>query len=146
MSLKGLDYAKAAGVAVALLVLSFIVAILSVVFYAYVIDPGHPDEYYTEAAPRIVPWGVNTLGTLFFLLAGYLFARRQPERNALAFAALFVAFYALIDAATVGFVGAASASFALSIVLKLVAALVGALLGMRGNAQHAPEREPGSGV
>ena len=54
--MKPIDFAKAAGVAVAVLVLNVLIAILVVFVYSVLIDPGHPREYYDAAAPRIAPW------------------------------------------------------------------------------------------
>src|SRR5262245_20506953 len=128
-SMKPIDFAKAAGVAIALLVLNFVIAILVVVAYRVFIEPGHPKEYYDEAAKRIVPWSVHIAGTALFFGAGYLLTRRRPERNGLAFAAAFALIYAVIDAATVGFSGVFSAEFILSMLVNLLAALAGAYLG-----------------
>lgn len=129
--MKPIDYAKAAGVAIGLLVLNVLIAILVVTFYSYVIEPGHPREFYQAAALKIAPWCSHIAGTALFFAAGYLFARRRPERSGLLFATAFTVLYALIDSATVGFVGALSLEFALSMLAKLLASLAGAFLACR---------------
>jgi hypothetical protein len=129
--MKPIDFAKAVAVAVAILVLNVLIAIAVVLFYSIFIDPGHPHEYYNAAALRIAPWCSHIAGTALFFVAGYLMARRRPERSALLFAAVFTALYAIIDAATVGFVGVFGIEFALSMLAKLLAALAGAFLGSR---------------
>jgi hypothetical protein len=102
-----------------------------ILFYSFVIEPGHPSEFYNEAALRIAPWCSHIFGTALFFGAGWLCTRRRPERNGLLFAAVFTLFYAIIDAATVGFKGILNVEFALSMLAKLLAALVGALLATR---------------
>jgi len=126
-----LDLAKALGIAVAILVLNVLIAIAVVLFYSIVIDPGHPHEYYNEAAMRIAPWCSHIAGTALFFGAGYLFARRRPERNGWLFAATFTVLYAIIDAATVGFASFFEIEFGLSMLAKLLAALAGTWLASR---------------
>jgi hypothetical protein len=129
--MKLIDFAKAAGIAVALLVLNVLIAILIVLGYRFFIEPGHPDAFYEEAALRIAPWCSHIFGTALFLGAGYLFTKRNPQRNGFLFALTFTVFYAIIDAASVGFAGLLSVEFALSMLAKLLAALGGAFFAAR---------------
>lgn len=129
--MKPIDLAKAVGIAVAILVVNVLIAILVVLVYSLFIEPGHPREFYDAAALRIAPWCSHIAGTALFFGAGYLFAKRRPQRNGLLFAAAFTAFYALIDAATVGFAGVFEVEFSLSMLAKLLAALAGAFLATR---------------
>ena len=123
-----IDFAKAAGVAIAVLVLNVLIAILVVLGYRIFIEPGRPSEFYDAAALRIAPWCSHIAGTALFFGAGYLFAKRRPQRNGFLFATTFTAIYAIIDAATVGFVGVFGVEFGLSMLAKLLAALAGAFL------------------
>jgi hypothetical protein len=126
--MKPIDYAKASGVAILLLVLNVLFSILVVLFYSLVIAPGQTNEFYNAAALRIAPWCSHTIGTALFFIAGYWFAKRNPLRNGILFAAVFTVLYAIIDSATVGFQGFLSLEFGLSMVAKLLAALCGAFL------------------
>jgi hypothetical protein len=129
--MKPIDILKAAGVAVLLLVLNVLIAILVVLAYSVFIDPGHPREYYDEAAQRIVPWCSYISGTALFFIAGYYFSRRNPARNGVLFAVTFTVLYAIIDGATVGFAGVFSIVFGLSMMAKLLAGVAGAFLATR---------------
>jgi hypothetical protein len=133
--MKPLDYAKATGVGLLLLVLNVLLSIPVILFYSLVIDPGHPPEYYEKAALKIAPWCSHITGTALFFIAGYFLTKRKPERNGLMFAAVFTACYALIDVATVGFAGMRSIEEWLSISAKLAAALGGAFLAQRGRGR-----------
>lgn len=128
---KPIDLAKAAAVAMVVLVLNVLVAILVVFGYSILIEPGHPQEFYNAAALRIAPWCSHIAGTALCLGAGYLCAKRRPQRNGYVFATVFTVLYAIIDSATVGFVGVVTIEFALSMLAKLLAALAGAFLGTR---------------
>jgi hypothetical protein len=132
--MKPIDFAKAAGVAVAVLVVNVLIAILVVLVYRFAIEPGHESEFYDEAALRIAPWCSHIAGTALFFGAGYLFTRRRPDRNGLLFALAFTVLYALIDAATVGF--GVSVEFGLSMLAKLAAGQAGAFLAIR--TTHSP--------
>jgi len=117
-----------------------------VIGYRFFIEPGHPSEFYDAAALRIAPWCSHTIGTALFFGAGYLFGQRRPERNGLLFAATFTVLYAIIDAATAGFVGVFAVEFVLSMLAKLLAALAGAYLAARiKNNPAAPKvQQPGT--
>jgi hypothetical protein len=121
-----LDLAKAAGVAIALLAINVLVVVLAVVVYAQLIEPGHPSDFYNKAAEGIAPWCTRTVGVGAFFLVSYLLARRRPDRNGMLFATVFSCWYAIIDAATVGFVGVFNMEFSLSMVANLLAAVGGA--------------------
>jgi hypothetical protein len=129
--MKPIDYAKAVGVAIAILALNVLIAILVVLGYSIAINPGHSPEYYNAAALKIAPWCSHVFGTALFFAAGFLFARRKPERNGFTFAVAFTILYAIIDSATVGFAGFFSMEFGLSMLAKLLAGQAGALVAKR---------------
>jgi membrane associated rhomboid family serine protease len=129
--MKPLDFAKAAGVAIVILIISVVIAILAVLFYSFFIHPGESKEFYDAAAQRIAPWCSHIGGAALFFIAGYFFARRNRERNPYLFALTFTVLYIIIDGATVAFKGIFNVQFALSILAKLLAALAGAYLASR---------------
>ena len=131
--MKPIDYLKAAGVGAAVLALTLALSYPMVAFYAYFIEPGHPQQFYVDAAQWIAPWSSHVFGPLLFFAFTYRLARRSPGRNAVAFAiASFVA-YVVIDWGTVLGMGMGlgvmlKPSVALSLGTKLLAALAGAYL------------------
>ena len=129
--MKPIDFVKAAGTAVALLVTNVLIAVLAVTVYATFIEPGHAAEFYDEAALRIVPWSCHIIGTPLFFVAIWFLTARRPARNAYVFATVVVVLYAVIDAASVGFSGVWELYFALSMLLKLLASLAAAYVGSR---------------
>ena len=129
--MKPLDYFKCAGVGFALLVVNILIAVLVVMIYALVIDPGHPREYYDAAALRISPWCSHIAGTTLFFIATWYVTPRRPDRNAYQFAIAITLFYTIIDSAMMGFAGILDFEFAMSMLAKLVAALAGAFVGNR---------------
>lgn len=133
--MKSIDYAKAAGIAVALLVVNVLVAILVVTFYAYAVEPGQSREFYEQAAQRIAPWCSHIAGTALFFVALWYLTARKPDRNPYLFAAVVSVLYAFIDAASVGFAGIVEMEFILSMSGKLMAALAGAFVGARVAAE-----------
>jgi hypothetical protein len=135
LPMKPIDFATAAAVAVAVLAANFLIVILAVMGYSILIEPGHPRAFYDAAAPRIASWCVHTAGAALFLGAGYLFARRRPQRNGFLFAAAFSVVYAIIDGASVRFVGIFKVEFALSMLGNLLAALAGAWLATRKRSE-----------
>ena len=135
------DVVKAAGVAIGLLVFNMLIVILAVVTYAQLIEPGQPQEFYDAAAMRIAPWCTRTIGSAAFFAVGYFLAKSRPDRNGLLFALLFSLFYALLDAATVGFAGALNIEFLLAMLANCIVALAGALFAARANSKASTESE-----
>ncbi|MBC8352317.1 MAG: hypothetical protein H8E66_10030 [Planctomycetes bacterium] len=138
--MKPIDFAKATGVAVALLAVNLLIAVAVVVFYRFVVEPGHPSEFYDAAALRISPWCSHIAGTALFFGAGLMFTKWRPVRNGFLFAATFTVSYAIIDAAMVGFSGMFDVEFALSMFAKLAAALAGAFV-MRSRTQSTGDEQ-----
>jgi hypothetical protein len=131
MTMKPIDYLKAAGVALAVLTLTVAASFPMVFFYATFIEPGHPQEFYNEAARWIAPWSSYVLGPILFLGINYLLARRNAGRNALMFAAATIGMYVLIDFGMTLPFAPASAFLTPTVAISLAAKLVGALAGAR---------------
>lgn len=132
--MTGLDFLKAFGVALSLMVLNVIVAFGAVWAYSMFIAPGHDEAFYQAEAQRIAPWSSVIAGVVLFFGAGWLFAKRKPGRNGLLFAAVVVGIYAAIDVSLIAAAGAIVSMgliVALSMATKLAAALFGARLARR---------------
>jgi hypothetical protein len=126
------DFLKAAGIALALMVLNVAVSFGVVWVYASFIEPGHDEAFYQAAAQWIAPWSSVFAGAVLFFLALWWLAWRRQGRNGFLFAGSVVAIYAAIDVAiiaAVGALGAMGAIVATSMASKLAAALFGAWLG-----------------
>lgn len=139
-----IDLLKALGVAMAVLISTFAFAFPMVAFYAYVIEPGRPSEFYSQSAQWIAPWSSHVLGPLLFFGLNFRLARRRPERNAIAFALATIALYVVIDAGSLRLFGLSVWSFfrapvLISLAFKTAAAILGARLGAR-----RPEASPTS--
>ena len=135
-----LDFVKALGVAIATLVITLAASFPMVAFYAFFIEPGHPQEFYSEAAQWIAPWSSHVLGPLVFLAFNFWLARRSPERNATLFAAATVVLYAVVDLSTLPMMGlpiaaALTVTFGLSLCAKAAGAFLGAYLGSQSGAK-----------
>lgn len=131
-----LDYAKALGVALLLMVLNVAASFGVMAVYGYLIDPGHGADYYEAAAQHIAPWSSVFAGALLFFGAAWLFGVRKPARPALTFALAFTIIYTLIDLSILvaGAIGALGYVVALSIAAKLAGAVLGARMARRASA------------
>ena len=126
----GLDYLKALGVAVAALAITLAASFPMVAFYAYFIEPGHPQEFYNEAAQWIAPWSSHILGPLVFFAFNYWLARQSPERNAMLFAAATIVFYVIVDWSMLPMMGIPiAAMLTVAVLFSLVGKAIGAFLG-----------------
>lgn len=138
--MKLIDYLKAAGIGLTVMVLTVAASFPMVFIYAQFIAPGHSQPFYNEAATWIAPWSSHVLGPLLFFIFNFWLARRRPERHAIAFAALTVALYALIDfGMMLAFVPPSTLltmPVALSLAGKLAAALGGAWCARRSVANR----------
>lgn len=129
--MRSVDYAKALGLAVAVLALNLLITTAVIFAYAQLLEPGRPQAFYNAMAPRIGAWTGPAGGMLLMLAAGYLFGRRRPARKPFAFmGAVFVAYLAL-DAALGLAMAPAAQVFKLTFVLSLTGA---ALAGQAGAA------------
>jgi len=130
------DYLKAIGVALASIVITIIASFPMVAFYAYFIEPGHPQEFYMEAAQWIAPWSSYILGPIVFFGLNYWLAKRSPERDAMLFAIASIIFYLIVDLSIVPIMGGDMSVFltvgmAFWFSLKVFGAILGARLGQR---------------
>lgn len=129
-----LSYVKAAGVALALLVLNVAAAFGVMAIYGHFIEVGREASFYEQAAQRIAPWSSVFVGAVLFFLAAWFFGVRKPERSALQFALAFTAFYCLVDIvilAATGNLGVQVGIIALSLGTKFAAAFAGARVARR---------------
>lgn len=132
--MQPIDVAKAAGVALAIMVVNVTISVVVMIVYSYAVDPGHDAAYYEAAAQRIAPWSSVVFGAPLFFFATYRLAQARPERNAARFAVAVFGFYAAVDLLALvaaGSVGSLLGVVALSLTTKLVGALAGARLASR---------------
>lgn len=134
------EYAKALGVAVFVLVLTLAASFPMVAVYAYLIEPGHPPEFYSEAANWIAPWSSYILGPIAFFGCNYWLLKTGRVRFPLRFAAATIGFYLFIDLGMfpilidIPLSSFFTAAILLSLVVKIIAALWGANLGFAGRS------------
>jgi hypothetical protein len=129
--MRTIDWLKAVGIALLLTVLDLGIATLVISIYAWMIDPGHPTDYYRTLAPSIATPSTAIAGPLLMFGANWWFSRSRPDRNPWMYAVAIFAAYVLIDWATVDFRGMLN-PVALGITaLKLLGALLGAWAAQR---------------
>src|SRR5512145_3253440 len=98
-AVRALDVAKAAGVALAIMIVNVALSFGVVAAYSYWIAPGHDEAFYAAAARRIAPWSSVVFGAPLFFIASRWLTRKRPDRNPVAFALCCFAFYAAVDVA-----------------------------------------------
>lgn len=133
--MQPLDYLKAIGAGFAVLALNLLTLVALVFGYSQFIAPGHPPEFYSDAAPRLGAWSGPIGGALLMFAVVWLFSRGKPQRNAYAFAAAAFATYLALDVA-LGLAAASPAAlftptFALSLAGVCVAAFIAAFLATK---------------
>lgn len=127
--MQGIDYLKAFGVALALMVANVAIAFGVMAIYGHLIAPGREAAFYQNAALSIAPWSSIVAGALLFFGAAFLFGVRRQSRSAVTFALTFTAIYVAIDLAiiaAVGGLGQQMAIMGLSFATKFGAAFLGA--------------------
>ena len=127
--MKPIDYAKALGLAVAVLALNLLLTTAAITVYALLIEPGQPQGHYNAMAPQIGAWTGPAGGMLLMFGTGYLFGRRRPERNPLAFIGAVFVFYLLLDAAMGLALAPAGQVFRLTFIASLTVAAFAGILG-----------------
>ena len=78
--MRPLDLLKAFGVAGATLAITLAASFPMVAFYAYFIEPGHPQEFYNDAALWIAPWSSYVLGPVVFFAIRNAIRRSSQSR------------------------------------------------------------------
>jgi hypothetical protein len=130
-AVKPIDFAKAAGIAAAVLILDILVAIGVVIAWSILVAPGHDRAFYATAGIPIALWSTRIMGTALIFAACCWSVRRNPQRNALLFAVIVVIFYAVLDGASIAFKDFITVGFGITIALKLAAGMAGALVARR---------------
>ncbi|MCY3688921.1 MAG: hypothetical protein OXG90_08060 [Gammaproteobacteria bacterium] len=134
--MKFVELAIALGVAVFVLVFTLAASFPMVAVYAYLIEPGHPPEFYTEAANWIAPWSSHILGPIAFFCCNYWLLKSGRVQFPMRFAASTIGFYLLVDLGLLGFLlniplsSYVTAAILLSLAVKVIAAFWGAKLGL----------------
>lgn len=132
------------GVAILVLIVNVAMSFLYMVVYGYLINPGHPKEFYDQHAQAAAPWCSIVAGIPIVFLAAWWVsgwtALSDPSGVKAALAVWLS--YAIIDLAIVLAVGGVTPKLALliaiSLITKLGAAYVGGLMG----APNAPSAAP----
>ena len=122
------DVLKAAGTAIAILVVNVAISFGVVATYSVFVDPGHVAAYYQAAAQEIAPLSSIAFGWLLFFGA-VLALSGKPGRSALGFALTVFSIYAAIDVRIIAAVGGLWAS-APVVALSLASKLAGAIGGV----------------
>jgi hypothetical protein len=140
--MQPIDFAKAAGLALLVLILDLACAFAFVLFWSLAIDPGHPSSYYTAAAPRLSTISTRVCGPLLLALFVWLFSRKRADRQPFAFAATVLAVYFFLDGAMVAFRPFFfTTPMLFTMGLKLMGALGGAALATMGHEKMSQGRE-----
>ena len=135
--MKATHIFKLIGAALLYLVVNVGVSFLYIAFYSYVINPGHPAEFYQEYAKVASPYSSIFAGMLLmFLMCRWLSRKWTPEfaRNSV-LVLWFV--YVIIDLAvlfTSGMTSRLAVLASISLITKLIAALFGARVGSRSGS------------
>jgi hypothetical protein len=127
--MTALDFFKAAGVAVGILIVNVAISFAVVAVYAAFVDPGHPAAYYEKAtADWLAAWSSIAFGWLLFFIAARALSA-HPTRDALAFALAAFGAYAAIDLGLIAAIGGL-AEFGPIVALSLASKLAGAIGGV----------------
>jgi hypothetical protein len=126
--MKPVDFVKALGVAILIMVLDLVCAFAFVWVWTLINSPPQP---LTPTDPLVIELSTRSTsicGPILFALFVWLFSRKRPDRNAWVFALAVFAFYMLVDWGMVAFRGILEPGVLGIAALKLLGALVGALL------------------
>ena len=124
--------------AILIMVTDVLLSFIVVAIYSFLIEPGHPREFYDAAAQRIAPWSSHIAGPLIFFAAAYISTKRRPQRNAFLFTSAFCAAYTLITLISLVAMGQLDAFFVeggiISLALKIIGAFAATFLLTRKKA------------
>lgn len=129
--MKPVDFVKALGVAILVMVIDFACAFAFVGVWIEINQPDQPLGMMDPKTIELSTLSTRICGPILFALFVWLFSRKRPDRNVWAFAAAVFGFYFLIDWALVGFRGMFDPVAMSTMGLKLIGALVGAWLARR---------------
>jgi hypothetical protein len=129
--MRPLDVAKAAGLGAAIFIIDVLIAFGAMYAWGMIIEPGHSEAFYDQAAVPMARWSTRTVGTAMVFAVAWFCGRRNLKRNAYAFGALIVFFYAFVDGAIVLFAGFFTLGIAVTMLLKLIGAMAGAYLARK---------------
>jgi hypothetical protein len=110
-------------------VLNVLCFFLFMVAYSYVLDPGHEEAYYSEAASRFGPISSIICGIPLMYLAGRWIGKRVGPRLAVTAGVLVWTVYFVLDLAIVAASGVSMSLlplFVISFATKLAAVYLGA--------------------
>lgn len=141
------------GVAVLVLVINVAMSVLYMVIYGYLINPGHPKEFYDEHIKVAAPYCSIAAGIPLFFLAALWVAGWSGSPGASATLGMKAALavwlaYAVIDLAIVlaasgsGMSAKMAVLVATSLVTKLAATYAGAALSLHLASQSVPPPQP----
>ncbi len=132
--MKATHILKLIGAALLYLVINVGFSFLYIAFYSYVINPGHPPEFYQEYANVAAPYSSIFAGIpLMFLMCWWLSRKWTPEFARKSVVGIWV-IYVIIDLSVLfasGMTSRLAVLASISLVTKLVAALLGARVGAR---------------
>lgn len=139
--MKPVDFVKALGVAILVMVLDLICAFAVVFVWALINPPAQPLQPTDAIVVELSTFSTRICGPILFALFVWLFQRKRPDRNAWAFAAAVFGFYFVVDAGTLFLLPDNSGQSKVAVMLqrgvlatmalKLCGALVGAWLAQR---------------
>lgn len=130
--MKPVDFVKALGVAILIMLLDFACAFGFVFSWVQINQPAQPLGMMDPLTIELSTLSTRIFGPLLFALFVWLFARKRTDRSAFAFALSVFGFYCLLDWSLVAFQGILEPAAMGTMLLKLCGALIGAWLARRG--------------
>lgn len=137
------DLAIAAGIAIFVLVFTMAASFPMVAFYATFVEPGHPPEFYSNAALWIAPWSSYILGPIAFSLGTFWCVRKFCISKPILFSVASIVMYFVIDMIILSELLALShdaiftRAMLISLQFKLIAAMLGAKIGFFKTCDHS---------